>query len=180
MAAVAADPHSVAVAGEHDALLDVLEQTAVALLVMALDGGHGTEFAGYLGEAFFLGFGRHAVVHVGPLVVLALGGIAEVGHRVGDVAAVEKLEPELGVFLLVVGRFLEYCGYLLVAVAACLRGVVAVFVSCLRFAGERLHQVAFCFRSFKFFHCFVFMFVDVLLFIHTGQSPRNVTSTASI
>ena len=47
-------------------------------------------------------------------------------------------------------------------------------------AGERLHEVAFSFCSFKFFHCFVFMFVDVLLLLHAGQRPRNVTSTASI
>ncbi len=127
--AVTADPYGVAFAREDDALLDVLEQTEITLLVMALDGGHTAEFARDLGEALLVGLCGHALVHIRPLEVLTLGGIAEIRHGLGHLAAVKKLEPEFGVLLLVVGRLLKDSGDLLVAVFLGLRGIIAIFIA---------------------------------------------------
>ena len=46
VSAVTADPYGVTFAGEHDALFDVGEETAVALFVVALDGSYGAETVG--------------------------------------------------------------------------------------------------------------------------------------
>ena len=47
MATVAALPDAVAVTREDNALLDVLEQLAIALLVVTLDGANRRGFADY-------------------------------------------------------------------------------------------------------------------------------------
>lgn len=146
--AVAAYPDGVALAREYDSLLDVLEQAQIALLVVALDGTNGAEFEGDFGESLFFGFFCHAVIHVGPLVVFALGGIAEVGHGVGNLAAVQKLEPQFGMLFLVVGSLFEEGCNLLVAVFLGLRCIIAVFVASLRFACKRFLKVAFSLCSF--------------------------------
>lgn len=126
--AVAADPDCVAVAGEFDSLLDVLEQLAVTLLMMTLYLADSAEFACDFGEALLVGLACHTIVHVGPLVVLTLCGVLEIGHCVGYLAAVEIFVPELGVLLLVVGCLLEDGCYLLITVLACLRCEVCIFV----------------------------------------------------
>ena len=75
MATVAALPDAVAVAREDNALLDVLDQLAVALLVVTLDGANHTELSGNLLEALLVGLLGHTIVHVRPLIVLASGSI---------------------------------------------------------------------------------------------------------
>ena len=64
-------------------------------------------------ETFLIGCFGKAVVHIRPLVVLALSG----GEKVfGGVAnAVQLFEPQLGVFLLIISGFEEQCRDLLVA-----------------------------------------------------------------
>ena len=109
-AAVAALPAVRADAHPHLALLDVRGELAVALLVVLLDLGDLRKEE-RVGEA---------LVHVRPLLVLARGGGEEVGRRVAD--ALQRLEPELGVLLLVQRRLLEDGRDLLVAVLLRPRG----------------------------------------------------------
>ena len=78
MTAVAAHPDGVSLTTEDKGVLDVLQHLAVALLVALLDGTYATELLGDLVESLFLGFLGHAVVHVGPLVVLAFCGSLQV------------------------------------------------------------------------------------------------------
>ena len=79
VAAVAALPDHVAVAGEDHTGLHIAQQLAVSLLVSLLDPADHAELGGDLREAFGVGFVSHAGVHIGPLGVLALGGMEQVG-----------------------------------------------------------------------------------------------------
>ena len=134
VAAVAAFPHLHLALGEDRLGLDVVQQGAVALLVVFLDGGHATELGGQLGEALGLGGAGEALVHIRPFVVLAGGGS---GQILGGVAnAVQLLEPQLGMLLLVLGRLQEECGNLLVALLLGLRGEVGVLVARLALASK--------------------------------------------
>ena len=100
--AVAAFPHLDLALREYLGHLHIVEQGAVALLVMLFNGGHKAELGGQLREALLVGGLREALVHIGPLVVFALGGVEQVLRRIAD--AVHLLEPHLGVLLLVVSR----------------------------------------------------------------------------
>ena len=91
MSAVAALPYLYFALGEHCSGLDVLEQGAVTLFVMLLDSSDAAELGGKLGEAFLIRSLGEAFVHIGPLVVLAVGGGCEVLGGVAD--AVQLLEP---------------------------------------------------------------------------------------
>ena len=110
--------------------------------------GNKAELVCKLCKAFFLGSFSEIFVHICPLVVFALGGIAEVGHGVGNLAAVQKLEPQFGMLFLVVGSLFEEGCNLLVAVFLGLRCIIAVFVASLRFACKRFLKVAFSLCSF--------------------------------
>ena len=65
----------------------------------------------------------------------------------------EQLEPDFGVFLLVVGSLLEQSSNLDISVLLGFRGVVGVFVAGHGFAGKGFHEVLFGLASFKFVHC---------------------------
>src|SRR5574344_446020 len=98
VAAVTALPHSNAALLKDGHGLHVAQKLAVALLMGLLNGSYATELLGQLMEAFLVGLTGHAVVHIGPLGVLALGGVEQV---LGGIAQLAKgLEPQLGVFLL--------------------------------------------------------------------------------
>src|SRR3712207_724795 len=116
VSAVAAFPDTIVVAAENNAILDVLQQLQVALLVVLLDSGYQLKLGCNLGETFLTGFLGHVGVHVGPLIVLACGGVLEVIHGVTNLATVQVFEPKFGVFFLIEGCFLEESGYLLVAI----------------------------------------------------------------
>ena len=75
VAAVGALPDAVAVAGENETFLDVVEELAVTLFVFLLDGSHHLELPGDFGKALLAGFFSHAGVHVCPLEVFAISGI---------------------------------------------------------------------------------------------------------
>ena len=141
--AVAAFPDLVAVAGEHQAALHVLQQLAVTLLVGLLDLAHLLKQGRDIGKALLLGGRREVRVHGGPLVVLARRGVEQVGGRGGNFAAAQQLEPELRVLLLVVGRLLEDAGDLLEALLAGLAGEVGVLVAGLGFPREGVAEVLF-------------------------------------
>ena len=110
MAAVAAFPHLDFALGKDLFGLDVMQQGAVTLFVMLLDGGHATKLGGQLGEALGLGGAGKAFVHVRPLIVLTCGGSGQILG--GGADAVQLLEPQLGVLLLVLGGLQEEGGNL--------------------------------------------------------------------
>ena len=139
VAAVAALPDLDAALFKDGLGLDVVQQRAVALLVRLLDRGHAAELGGELVEALLLGVLRHALVHVGPLEVLSLGGVQQIRGRVAQLA--QLLEPELGVLFLVLGGLEEERGDLLIALFLRRRGKVGVFVSRLGLARKGLPQV---------------------------------------
>ena len=139
VAAVAAFPHLNLALGKDLFGFDVVQQGAVTLLVMLLDGGHTTELGGQLGEALGFGGAGKAFVHVGPLVVLACGGSGQILG--GGADAVQLLEPQLGMLLLVLGGLQEEGGNLLKALFLSLRGEVGVLVACLALASKGGVQV---------------------------------------
>ena len=149
VAAVAALPHAHVVALEHLAGLDAGHQLAVALLVLLLDARHAVEQLGDVGEALLARHLGELGVHLGPLLVLAGSGVGEVLHRGGNGAAVQQLEPELGVLLLVLRRLQEDVLDLDVAVLLGLAGVVLVLGVRLRLAGERVLEVLLGLASFE-------------------------------
>ena len=142
--AVAALPDLYAALFKDGLLLDVLQQFAVALFMRLLDGGDTAEFLRELREAFLFGFLRHALVHVGPLKVLALCRVQQV--LLGAAELIELLEPELGMLLLVLGGLQEERGDLLVAGLLGDGCEVGVLVSCLALASNGLPDVllGFC------------------------------------
>ena len=111
--AVTALPHLDLALGEDLRHLHIVQQGTVALLMMLFNGGYQAETLGQLMETLLVGGFGKAVVHIRPLVVLALSG----GEKVfGGVAnAVQLFEPQLGVFLLIISGFEEQRRDLLVA-----------------------------------------------------------------
>ena len=126
--------------------------------MLLLDLGHALEQLGDVVEALFPGGLGEAGVHVGPLVILAGGGVLQVVQGVAD-AVVEELEPDLGVLLLVVGSLLEDVGDLHVAVLLGLAGVVGVLVPGLGLPGESGHQVGLGLGAFQFWHSWFLLMV---------------------
>ena len=85
VATVAALPDALIVAREDDTALEVADELLVALLVVLLDGTYHAELGSDLLEALFVSVFSHAVVHVGPLVVLTGSGSLEVALGVLEV-----------------------------------------------------------------------------------------------
>ena len=105
VAAVTAFPHDDAGLLKDLLSLNVVQQCAITLFMALLDGSNATHLAGQIMEAFLVSFLGHTVVHIGPLVVLALSSMLQVGSSVAQLA--QSLEPELCMLLLVVGSLLE-------------------------------------------------------------------------
>ena len=141
VAAVAALPDLDAALFKDLRGLHVRQQRAVAVLVRLLDGGHAAELGGELREALLLRVSGEALVHVGPLVVLALGGVQQVVRRRAQLA--QLLEPELGVFLFVLGGLEEDRADLLIALFLGRGCEVGVFIARLGFARKGLPEVLF-------------------------------------
>ena len=103
-------------------------------------------------ETFLVSSLGKAVVHIRPLVVLALSG----GEKIfGSVAnAVQLFEPQLGVFLLIISGFEEQRRDLLVAFLLGLGCKIGVLVACLGLTGKGSHQIFFGLSTcvFRFFH----------------------------
>ena len=81
-----------------------------------LDGSHAAHLGSNLCEALFLGLLCHAVVHVGPLVVFALGGSLQIASGILYGATFKVLEPHLGVLFLIGSCLFKDGSYLLEAV----------------------------------------------------------------
>ena len=91
-------------------------------------------------------------VHIRPLVVLALSGGEKIFGSVAD--AVQFFEPQLSVFLLVVGGFKEQRRDLLLAFLLGLGRKIGILVACLGLTGKGGHQIFFGLSTcvFRFFH----------------------------
>ena len=98
--AVAALPHGHLALLEYMLHLNVGKELSISLLVSLLDSGNCSELTCECGEALFLCFLSEGVVHIGPLVVLALCCCKKV--LCGGAKLAESLEPKLCVLLLVV------------------------------------------------------------------------------
>ena len=117
-----------------------------------LDGGNLLEQHSYLSKALFPGFLCKAGIHVCPLIVLALSCIKKILLCSRDFPAMQKLEPYLGMLLLIVCRLLEKVGYLDIPVLLGLGGIIGVFVASLRLAGKCGLEIGLGLCSFQIFH----------------------------
>ena len=70
-------------AGKDLALLNALGKLEIALFVSLLDGADAAELGRDLLEALLVSGLGELIIHGGPLIVLAGGGILEVGQGVG-------------------------------------------------------------------------------------------------
>ena len=150
--AVAALPYLDFTLGKDLRHLHIVQQGTVALLMVLFNGGDQTEALRQLMKAFFIGGFGKAVVHIRPLVILALSGGEKIFGGVAD--AVQFFEPQLGVFFLVVSGFKEQRRDLLVAFLLGLGCKIGVLVACLGLTGKGSHQIFFGLSTcvFRFFH----------------------------
>ena len=118
--------------------------------MVLLNGGHAAELGGQLGEALLLGGLGKALVHVRPLIVLAVGGRPQVLRGAAD--ALQLLEPHLRVFLFVVRCFQEEGRDLLKALLLRLGCEIGVLVSGLGFPGKGGLQIFLRLGSSVFGH----------------------------
>ena len=114
----------------------VVQKCTVALLVRLFNSGNTSELCGKIVEAFFVSFLSKGVVHIGPLIVLALSGVKKVFGGIAKLT--ESLEPELCMLLLVLGGLKEQLCDLLIACLLCYGSKVCILVSCLGLASKRL------------------------------------------
>ena len=150
VSAVAADPHLIAHAGKDLGVLYVLQQGAISLLMGLFDGQNALELLGKILVALLVGGLGEARVHLGPLVVLAVGSQIQVGDGVVNLAVMQGLVPKLGVLLLVQGGGGEVRADLLIAVLLGLRGILVIFIAGLRLAGKGCGKVLISFTVFEF------------------------------
>ena len=148
MSAIAAYPDAIAVAREHQCVLNVLQQLAITCLVGLFNLANLSKLNSQFLETFFLGLLRHTVVHVGPLVVFAFGGNLQVLAGVANLAAMQVLIPQLGMFFLVVSRLFEDGRNLFEPIFLCFRCEEGVLGACHTLACKCLLQVFLCFCSF--------------------------------
>ena len=124
MSAVAALPDLYAALFKYGLRLYVIEKCAVSLLVRLLDSRNAAHLLSKVVEALLVSLARHSVVHIRPLVVLALCCGDEVFCRRSKSA--ESLEPKLCVLLFVFCGLKEKLCYLLVARLLCNRCKIRV------------------------------------------------------
>ena len=96
---------------------------------MFLDSGHQAELGGKFLEAFLLSRLGESLIHIGPLIVLAISGCSQILGRSAD--AVQLLEPHFGMFFLIFSSLQKQGGNLLVTLFLGCRGKIGVFVASL-------------------------------------------------
>ena len=139
---VAADtalPHGLAALFKYLLHPHVVQQLAVTLLMALFDGAHHAEPVGQVMEAFFVRVPGHPLIHIRPLIVLALGGGKQILGRGADVA--QLLEPDPGMLLLVAGSLQEQLRQLLIALLLGHQREEGVLVPGLALSREGLLQV---------------------------------------
>ena len=137
--AVTALPHSHLGLLKYLLKLNVGKKLSVSLLVCLLDSCYCSELTCKSGEALLLCFLCKGIVHIGPLIVLALCCSKKIARSVAKSA--KSLEPKLSVLLLIVSGLLEDSGDLLVAFLLGDGCEIGVLVASLRFAGKGLPQI---------------------------------------
>ena len=118
-----------------------------------LDGGDTTELLGDLGKALLLGGLGKLVIHRGPLVVLARGGVAQVVQSARNGTVVQVLKPQLGMLGLVARRLGKDIRNLNVAVLFGLGCIVAILGVCLGLTGKSGLEVLLGLRVLKIHRC---------------------------
>ena len=98
--AVAALPYLDFALLEHFLSFDILQKCAVTLFVTLLDSSYEAELLSENVESFLVGGLCETVIHICPLVILSVCSLNKVVCGIAD--ALELLEPELFVLLLVV------------------------------------------------------------------------------
>ena len=116
MTAVRALPDAVAVTREDELVLHVLQEFAITLLVVLLDFSHHLKLGSNLLEAFLVSFLCHAWIHFSPLIVLTISCSFEILLSILDSTALQVLEPQLSVLLLVGCCLLKDVSYLNITV----------------------------------------------------------------
>lgn len=81
VSAVTADPQLVTVTAEYDRILDVVEQLAVAFLMVTFYLSHFAHLFCDLRESLFIGGLCHLGVHICPLVVFSIGCVRQIVKR---------------------------------------------------------------------------------------------------
>ena len=128
VSAVAAFPYTDATLLENFGCFDIVQQGTVTLLMTLFDGSHTSELLSQFMEAFFIGFTGKGVVHVCPFVILTFSSMKQIlGSRANST---QMLEPQFGMFFLILGGLEEEGGYLLVTVLLGNGGILGVFVPC--------------------------------------------------
>ena len=117
VSAVAAFPNLYLALLEHFLGLDVLEKFAIALFLTLLDSSYEAELLCENMESFLISGLCETVIHICPLVVLSVCSLYKIVCCVAD--ALEFLEPELCVLLLVVSCLEENLCNLLEAFLLC-------------------------------------------------------------
>ena len=64
--------------------LDVFEKGTITPFVMLLDGAYHAEFCSQLRESLCFRRFCKAIIHVGPLIILTVGGCIKVCRRISD------------------------------------------------------------------------------------------------
>ena len=126
MAAIGALPNGVLVTGEDHGLFDLAEKLAIALLMGFLNGADFLEKSSDLIETLFLSGLGETVIHVSPLEILTVSGVSEVNLGRRNRTAMEELEPNLGMLLLIFGCFLENLAYLDISVLLSPGGIIEI------------------------------------------------------
>ncbi len=85
--AIATFPHCHSALAEHFVGLHIAQQRTVTLFMMLLNCGDSAELLCKLVETFLIGIAGKTVIHVGPLVILALCGMKQVDRSVLAYAA---------------------------------------------------------------------------------------------
>ncbi len=134
VAAVTAFPKGYAALLENFLGFNIVEKLAIALLVGLLNSCNAAELSCQLQEAFLFGIGCHAVIHVGPLIVFALGCVEEVLCGVAQLT--QSLEPKLCVLFLVFSGLQEDLCDLLEAGLLCDGCEIGIFIAGHGFACE--------------------------------------------
>ncbi len=103
--------------------------------------GYPAEPPGQRGETFFFRVFGEPLIHIGPLIVFAFGGVKEVIRGFAQVA--QLLKPEAGMLLLVARGLEEQRRNLLVSLFLRDRGKIGVLVPGLALSGKCVHQILF-------------------------------------
>ena len=127
--AVRALPDAIAITRENYLVLNVLQELAITLLVVLLNLSYHLELSGNLVEALLTSLFSHAFVHLCPLAMLTLGSSQKVLFCTLDGTALQVLEPQLSVLLLVGSSLLEDVSYLNITILLSLACEVCIFIT---------------------------------------------------